>query len=193
VEVHLEDRASWRAWLAEHHADHTEVWLVSWKKPTGTPSIPYADAVEEALCFGWVDGIPGTIDADRAKRRFARRKPGSAWTAVNRERVERLQQDGLMAAAGMAAVEGARADGSWDAHDAVEAMAHPADLAAALARRPGAATTFNGLAPYLRRDILEWIGAAKRPDTRVRRIEQTADAAALGQVVRHSRPTRTSM
>ncbi|HEY2984457.1 MAG TPA: YdeI/OmpD-associated family protein [Jatrophihabitantaceae bacterium] len=191
-EVHLDNRAAWRNWLSRHHADRAEIWLVSWKTGTGKPSIPYAAAVEEAICFGWIDGAVGTVDDDRSKRRFAHRLPGSAWSAANRERAERLASAGFMARAGLEAVARAKADGSWTALDEVEAMTLPDDLAAALDAKPGARATFDSFAPYLRRDILTWIAAAKQRDTRARRMDKTAREAADGRVVPHTRASRTA-
>src|SRR5690348_9043871 len=160
TEVHFTERAGWRAWLAANHAEATEVWLLSWKKATGRPSISYADAVEEARCFGWVDGRPDPVDADRSKRRFGRRLAGSAWSATKRQQAERMIEAGLMTPAGQAAIDQAKADGSRNALDEVEATTLPDDLAAAFAVHPGSQAAFEAYPNYLRRDILEWIAAA---------------------------------
>jgi uncharacterized protein YdeI (YjbR/CyaY-like superfamily) len=191
-EIHPLDRAGWRSWLEQHHTVWREVWLVSWKRSTGRPSIPYGETVEEALCFGWVDGIPAPIDDQRTKRRFAVRKPGSPWTAANRERVERMLKLGLMRPAGLAAVERAKRDGSWTAHDQIETIEIPDDLAAALDQLPDARRTFDSFPPSVRRDILEWIGQAAKPETLVRRITSTAASASGGEIVKHSRASRTT-
>jgi uncharacterized protein YdeI (YjbR/CyaY-like superfamily) len=190
-EIHPIDRVAWREWLERHHADQSEVWLVSWKKATGRPSIPYGEMVEEALCFGWVDGIPAPVDEQRTKRRFAVRKPGSPWTAANRDRVERMVRLRMMRPAGLAAVERAKTDGSWTARDRIQAIETPADLMAALDELPDARQSFDRFPPSIRRDILEWIEQAARPETRARRIANTAASASSGAIVKHSRASRT--
>jgi uncharacterized protein YdeI (YjbR/CyaY-like superfamily) len=170
-------RAEWRAWLAEHHARPGGVWLVSHKKAAGGPHVTYDEAVEEALCFGWVDSKPAKLDAARTMLWFAPRKTGSRWAATNKARVGRLLAAGLMAPAGLAKVEAAKADGTWDALDAVEALEVPADLAAALAGYPHAAANFAAFPKSARRGILEWVVAAKRPETRAKRVAETARLA----------------
>lgn len=176
--VHPKTRAEWRAWLQKHHAREEGVWLVTFKKATGQPRVEYDEAVEEALCFGWVDSKPAKLDAERSMLWFAPRKAGSNWSKSNKERVGRLTEAGLMAAAGLAKVEAAKKDGSWSALDAVEALVVPADLAAALAALPPAATYFDAFPRSVKRAILEWIGNAKKPETRAKRIEETARLAA---------------
>ena len=130
--THPTTRASWRAWLAAHHEEPDGVWLISWKKATGKPAVPYADSVEEALCVGWVDSKPSSLDAERGMLWFSPRKPGSGWSRPNKERVERMLAVGLMTRAGLAVVEAAKADGSWSKLDAVEDLVEPDDLASAL-------------------------------------------------------------
>jgi uncharacterized protein YdeI (YjbR/CyaY-like superfamily) len=179
--VHPESRAAWRAWLKKHHAAEAGVWLISWKKGSGRSPLPYDDAVEEALCFGWVDSRPRKLDEQRTMLWFAPRKPGSGWSAPNKARVERAEAAGLMAPAGRAKVEAAKADGSWSLLDAVEALQVPADLAAALQARPPAQELFALFPRSVKRGILEWIVQAKTEATRAKRIEETARLAALGE------------
>ncbi len=167
-----------RAWLEENHAREEGVWLVFWKKGTGRERVEYDEAVEEALCFGWVDSKPGTLDGERSMLYFSPRKAGSGWAATNKERVGRLIASGLMAPAGLAKIEAAKQDGSWSKLDAVEALEIPPDLAAALAGLPDAARHFDAFPRSVRRGILEWIAGAKRPDTRARRVDETARLAA---------------
>ena len=111
--VHPETRAEWRRWLAANHTSAPGVWLVSWKKPTGKPAVGYGAAVEEALCFGWIDSLAKTVDEERSRQLFTPRRPKSSWSASNVERVERLLAAGLMEPAGLAAVEDAKARGAW--------------------------------------------------------------------------------
>ena len=178
--VHPEDRAAWRAWLEANHATATGVWLVGWRRGHG-PRIEYVDAVEEALCFGWIDSQGGNIDERRSRQYYAPRKPTSGWAATNKARVERLIADGRMAPAGLAAIERAKANGSWTLLDAVEQGIVPDDLAAALAGHPPAAANFEAFPKSARRAMLEWVAQAKRPETRSQRIGRIAEGAAMNE------------
>jgi uncharacterized protein YdeI (YjbR/CyaY-like superfamily) len=179
--VYAPDRAAWRAWLAQHHATKSGVWLVYYKQHSGKTRLPYAEAVEEALCFGWIDSRPNKIDDERYMQLFTPRKAGSAWSKINKERVARLVEDGLMTPAGLAKIEAARRDGSWEHLDAVEALEMPADLESALAVHPEARRYFEAFAPSTRRGLLYWVTSAKRPETRARRIEETVRLAGEGK------------
>jgi uncharacterized protein YdeI (YjbR/CyaY-like superfamily) len=179
--VHAEDRATWRAWLEANHAIATGVFLVSWKRGFG-PSVPYEESVEEALCFGWIDSAGGTIDDRRSKLYFAPRKPRSGWAATNKARVERLTAAGLMAPAGLEAIERAKENGSWTLLDDVEQGIVPDDLAAALgAASPDAASNFEAYPKSVRRQFLERIAQARKPETRSARIEEAAKLAARNE------------
>ena len=178
--VHPEDRAAWRAWLEANHASATGVWLVGWRKGHG-PRVEYEDAVEEALCFGWIDSQGGNLDERRSRQYFAPRKPTSGWAATNKARVERLIADGRMAPAGLAAIERAKANGSWTLLDDVERGIVPEDLAAALALHEPAAANFEAFPKSARRTLLEWVAQAKRPETRAARVREIAERAALGE------------
>jgi uncharacterized protein YdeI (YjbR/CyaY-like superfamily) len=173
--VRPRDRAAWRAWLAKHHATTTDVTVEFAKKSAPKPTVTYADAVEEALCFGWIDGLKKRIDEHYYSHRFTPRKPGSIWSASNHERVARLVAAGLMHASGIAVIEAAKADGSWTAHvDAERANVMPAELVSAL--KPVALLrAFEALAPGRQRELRRWIEAAKRPETRVRRIAEIVE------------------
>jgi len=175
--VEPDSRAAWRAWLGAHHTETDHVWLVTRKKAAGGPALTYGEAVEEALCVGWVDSVPRTLDAERSMLYFARRKPRSGWSSPNKERVARLEATGLMRPAGQAAVEAAKATGSWTLLDDVEALVVPDDLAAALDGRDGARAHWDAFPPSARRGILEWIVQARRPETRARRVAETAEKA----------------
>ena len=182
--VHADDRATWRAWLAANHATTRGAWLVTWRPRSGRVSLDYEAAVEEALCFGWIDGTSGRLDDERGKLYFAPRKPRSVWAASNRARVERLLTAGRMTAAGLAAVERAKADGSWSVLDGPERLEVPTDLAAALAARPPATANFAAFPPSARMQLLGWVAVARRPQTRAARIERIADSAARNERVR---------
>lgn len=175
--VHPATRDEWRAWLAQNHTRAEGVWFVSYKKASGKPRVTYEDAVEEALCFGWIDSKGGTVDDERTMLWMAPRKPGSGWSRPNKVRLERLIADGRMAPPGLAKLEAARQDGSWTMLDAVEAMEVPDDLEQALASYPDAARHFHAFPPSARKMILQWITLAKRPETRAARIAETARLA----------------
>ena len=180
-DVHPETRAAWRSWLAENHATSRGVWLVSWKKHTGKPAVGYDAAVEEAICFGWVDSLPRKLDADRSKLLFTPRKPASGWSRPNKERVARMEQAGQIEPAGRAVIDAAKRDGSWSKLDAVEDLEVPADLAAAFEQMPPAADHWEAFPRSVKRGILEWIAQAKRPATRDNRVRETAERAARNE------------
>lgn len=178
--VQVEDRAAWRAWLEANHASATGAWLVSWRKGHGA-RVEYEEAVEEALCFGWIDGQTGNIDERRSRQYFAPRKPQSGWAATNKARVERLVAEGRMTPAGLAAIQRAKDNGSWTLLDDVEAGVIPDDLAASLAARPPAAANFDAFPKSARHALLAWAAMAKRPETRARRIAEIAARAQVGE------------
>lgn len=177
-------RREWRAWLEANHADSPGVWLAVGKKGNPVTALTYQAAVEEAVCFGWIDSVVNRLDEARFKQLMTPRRPGSVWAPSNKERVARLAERGLMAPAGLAAVAAAKADGSWTILDEVETLAAPADLAAALADNPDAEHGFAALPPSTRKQLLYWIASAKRPVTRERRIAEIAAAAAENRPVR---------
>lgn len=170
-------RDDWRTWLIENHTQAPHVWLITYKVATGKPTLTYDEAVEEALCFGWIDSLPRKLDAERKMLYFAPRKPGSGWSRPNKERVERMIATGSMTAAGLAKIEAAKADGSWTALDEIENLVIPEDLAAALAENPPAADYWEAFPRSVKRGILEWIATAKRATTRSQRIAETARLA----------------
>ena len=178
--VEVPDRASWRRWLAKRHEQREAVWLVFHKKSSSGMGPSYEEAVEEALCFGWIDSTVNRLDEHRNLQLFAPRKPRSTWSRSNKERVARLEREGLLAPAGVAAIELAKQNGSWTALDAVERLEEPAELAAALDAEPAARESWNGFSPSSRKAILWWVVSAKRPETRAKRVEQTVRMAAKG-------------
>jgi uncharacterized protein YdeI (YjbR/CyaY-like superfamily) len=186
--VHPASRAEWRAWLAAHHATSPGVWVVQWRTATGRPRVPYGDLVEEALCFGWIDGRAGRLDAERSMLMVTPRRPTSAWARSNKERVERLVAEGRMTDAGLRAVEIAKANGSWAMLDDVDALLVPDDLRAALAGNRQAQRHFDAFPPSAKKAILHWVKSAKRSETRQRRIAETVRLAADG--LRAPRPAK---
>jgi uncharacterized protein YdeI (YjbR/CyaY-like superfamily) len=173
--------AEWRDWLAANHTRATGVWLVTWRAGSGGPKIGYEESVEQALCFGWVDSLGRTLDAERTMLWFAPRKARSGWARTNKQRIERLTAAGLMAPAGLAVVEAAKADGSWTLLDGVEDLIVPDDLAAAFAAAPPAREHWEAFPRSVRRGILEWIVQARRPETRARRVAETAEKASRNE------------
>lgn len=170
-ELLLPDAAAWRAWLTEHHSRPTGVWLVLHKKGGDVTSLTYVQAVEEALCFGWIDGQARRRDEHSSFQRMTPRRARSVWSAVNVERVERLEREGRMHDAGRAQVEAARADGRWAAAYRGPATAQvPDDLAAALDAVPAARAWFDVLTSANRFSVITRVEMAKRPETRARRI-----------------------
>lgn len=170
----------WRRWLARNHARTESVWLVYARKGNAG-GVGLVDACIEALCFGWVDSLPRKLDASRSMILMSPRKPGSAWSALNKKRVAQAETEGRMAPPGRAKIDAAKKGGSWTKLDAVEALAIPPDLAAAFARHRGAAEKFDAFPRSAKRGILEWVGAAKKPETRAARIAATAAGAAKSE------------
>jgi len=181
--IQPDDRATWRAWLEANHETARGVWLVTWRPRSGRVGLGYEAAIEEALCFGWVDSTSGHVDDERAKLYFAPRRPRSVWAASNKARVERLIDEGRMTPAGRAVIERAKANGSWEILDAAERLDVPGDLQAALEARPPAAARFAAFPPSVRKTLLGWIALARRPETRAARIARIAEAAARNERV----------
>ena len=163
--------------MSEHHTTSENVWLIRYKKGAGKSTFSYDDAVEEALCFGWIDSLPRKLDEERSMLYFARRKPGSGWSRLNKQRVEKLLAEGAIAEAGLAMIDEAKADGSWTKLDDIENLVIPDDLASAFAAHPPAAGYFDAFPRSVKRGILEWISNAKREGTRKKRIDETAQLA----------------
>jgi uncharacterized protein YdeI (YjbR/CyaY-like superfamily) len=156
------------------------VWLVLWKKSSGKRVLTLDNAIDEALCFGWIDSKSQPVDDERYEVYFSVRKPGGTWSKVNKDKIERLIHSERMAASGLAAIERAKADGSWTILDGPEAGIVPADLADALAEGD-ARPAFDALTDRRRKNTLAWIELAKRPETRARRIARTVEAALDGR------------
>ncbi len=179
--VEVPHRAAWRDWLLANHGVSSGIWLAVGKKGHSVTSLTYEEAVEEALCFGWIDSTVNRLDEHRFKQLFTPRKPGSTWSRSNKSRVERLIEAGRMTPAGLASIDRAKVDGSWSFLDEVEELVVPPDLAAALAKAPGARDAFHVLPDSARKQLLYWIASAKRPETRGKRIAEAVRAAAEGR------------
>jgi len=182
-ELLVADEAAWRRWLDGNHASSTGVRLVLAKKGGTAPTtLNYDEALEHALAYGWIDGQSGRRDETTWRVRFTPRRPRSQWSKRNVGIIERLIADGRMHPAGLAEVERAKADGRWAAaYDGAASIEVPDDLAAALASNPEAAAMFERLSGQNRFAVLYRVTAAKRPDTRQRRIEQFVEMLARGE------------
>ena len=177
-------RADWRAWLRSHHRSAVGIRLLLDKKASGTRRLSVEEAVEEGLCFGWIDSTLHPTSDDRFVLDFTPRRPGSTWSRANRERVRSLTERGLMTDAGLLAGERAHRDGSWTALDEIDALLVPEDLAAAFASEPDAKDNFDRFTVSTRRATLWWIKSAKRHGTRATRIAETVRLAADNKTVR---------
>ncbi len=176
--LHFVNRDDWRLWLEENHAAQKEIWLVFYKKHTGKPSLSYDDAVEEALCFGWIDGIMKRIDDEKHAIRYSPRKNNSVWSKSNKKRVERMIKQGRMIEAGLAKVRTAKQSGEWQNATIREDLIEiPDDLIKALAANDSARKNFDHLAPSYKKQFIYWIMDAKREETHRKRIEETVRLA----------------
>jgi uncharacterized protein YdeI (YjbR/CyaY-like superfamily) len=181
---HPATREAWRAWLEAHQDDTPGVWVASWRSSAGRETVSYDQLVEEALCVGWVDSTVNILDDERSLQLVTPRKPRSTWARSNKERVARLEAEGRMGPRGRRAVEQARANGSWNLLDAVEAMVEPDDLAAALDEVGPARQAWDGFPPSARKQMLFWVVSAAKDDTRRRRVDTIVEKAARGERAR---------
>lgn len=177
-QVQVHSRAEWRAWLKKHHKRDVGIWLVFYKKSVPDKYVGWDVIVEEALCFGWIDSTARPLDTERRMLHLCPRKPKSVWSKVNKERVEQLIAKKRMAPAGLAKIELAKANGSWTALDAIDALEIPADLRKALAKNKAAQKHFDAFPPSAKKIILYWVTGAKAEETRKRRIATTVSMAA---------------
>lgn len=189
--THPRTRKVWRQWLEKNHTSSPGIWMIYYKKETGKRRFGYDEAVEEALCFGWIDSLPRKLDAERSMLKFTPRKPKSVWSRLNKTRIEKLVKNGLMTPAGMAKIEQAKKDGSWDtltpSDTHTDGNSMPADLLKAFSKNlPGgqgkkALENFKAFSPSYRKQFLSWIDSAKRPETKAQRICQTVLMAAANK------------
>ena len=180
-QVQLHSRAELRAWLRKNHTRTEGIWLVTYKKIVPEHYVDYTSMVEEVLCFGWIDSTARGLDNERSMQYICPRKPGSIWSKVNKERIERLEANGAMTKAGRAKIEAAKKDGSWTALDAVEALIVPTDLRRALAANKNAKKHYEAFPPGVRKQILWSIHSAKTTPTRERRIRTAVEMAAKNE------------
>jgi uncharacterized protein YdeI (YjbR/CyaY-like superfamily) len=183
-ELRVDDAAEWRCWLEANHATHDGVWLVLHKLDGDVTTLTYDQALDEALCFGWIDGQKKSRDAASFRQRFTRRRSKSVWSARNVSHIARLTEAGLMQPGGLAAVEAAKADGRWDKAYAGQASCEvPADLMQALAANPAASTMFDRLTATNRYAVIYRINKVKREETRARKIVEFVEMLARGETL----------
>lgn len=184
-EIEPRSRADWRGWLQENYHQKESVWVVIYKKSSGKTNLDAADVAEEALCFGWIDSVPNKIDATKFKLLVSPRKPTSAWSALNKQRVKKLISAQLMTPVGMKKIELAKRNGAWRKLETSDRLEMPAELASGLKKNTQAGAFFNSIAPSSKRAILEWINMAKTAETRGRRISETIRLASMGIRANH--------
>lgn len=163
-------RQEWREWLQDNHDKKKSVWLIYYKKKSNIPTVLYSEAVDEALCFGWIDSKSKPVDEYTFMQFFSRRKNNSVWSKVNKEKIERLTKEGLMTKAGYEIIEKAKQNDSWTILDEAEALIIPDDLGKAFQKRNNAKEYFLSLSRSDKRNILQWLVLAKRKETREKRI-----------------------
>jgi uncharacterized protein YdeI (YjbR/CyaY-like superfamily) len=176
-------RTAWKKWLEKNHLSKQSVWLVFHTQSSGKPSLTWSDAVDIALCFGWIDSKKIKMDATTSHQFFSRRKAQSTWSKINKDKVQQLIENGLMTPTGYASIEIAKQNGSWTLLDEVEKLIIPPDLEDAFGKHRGSKDYFLGLSRSIKKMMLAWIVMAKRPETRQNRISEIAVLA--GQ---HKRP-----
>lgn len=181
IEFYARDQKAWRKWLEKHHGKQPYVWLILYNKDSGTPSVTYAEAVEEALCFGWIDSKPNKRDTGSRFQFFSPRKPKSGWSALNKTRIKRLVEEGKMTPAGMAKIELAKQNGSWTALDAIEALEMPLALQKAFSKNKMARKNFEAFPASAKKGIYHWVQSAKTDATRDKRVQETVSKAAEGK------------
>lgn len=176
-QIFIESRDDLRRWLVANNGQKDSIWLVTYKKAVGARHVAYYDIVDEALCFGWIDSLPRKLDDERTMLLLSPRRPGSAWSKINKDNVARLITQGLMTDAGLAKVRQAQEDGSWDILSDVDAWHLPTDLAEAFAANKRARAYYDRFPPSSKRGILEWILSAKSAEIRAKRIAETVRLA----------------
>lgn len=181
--VRVGSRAEWRAWLERNHDSSPSIQLAIVKKGSKKRGVTYEEAVQEAICFGWIDSRANVLDEDHFKVLMSPRKPGSIWSKSNKERVRKMIEEGLMTSAGLRKIKAAKKDGSWGILDEVEEMRVPEDLERALSRDPLAMENFEKFNSSYRKQALYWVLSAKRPETRAKRVEELARMAAENKKV----------
>ncbi|WP_196888827.1 YdeI/OmpD-associated family protein [Aureivirga sp. CE67] len=168
------NRQEWRKWLEKHHNEKDGIWLIIYKQSSKNPNLTWSEAVDESLCFGWIDSVKKSIDSEKYRQYFTKRKPKSTWSKINKEKIQKLSQEGLMTKSGLDIVEIAKKNGSWSILDSVENLEIPKDLEQEFEQHSGAKVYFLSLSKSVRKMMLYWIVSAKRTETRKKRIQEIA-------------------
>jgi uncharacterized protein YdeI (YjbR/CyaY-like superfamily) len=174
---HPKSRQEWREWLQNNYDKKTSVWLIYNKKKSNIPTVSYGEAVDEALCFGWIDSTAKPLDEEKYMQFFSKRKAKSVWSKINKDKIDRLTKEGLITKAGFESVETAKQNGSWTILDDAEALIIPVDLEIAFQKRQNASNYFFNLSRSDKRNILQWLRLAKREETRQKRIAEIVELA----------------
>ncbi len=172
----------WRKWLEQNGDSKDSVWLIIHKKASPNPNLTWSQAVDHALCFGWIDSVRKTIDAEKFKQYFCKRKPKSTWSKVNKEKVEKLMEAGLMKKEGLNAISLAKENGSWQILDSIDALTVPIELEKAFKDCPEAESFYSALSHSKKRSILYWVVSAKRIETKEKRIQEFLESALAGKL-----------
>ncbi|MFK7971078.1 MAG: YdeI family protein [Bacteroidia bacterium] len=174
-----DDKQDWRKWLESNHKEKDAVWLIFYRKKSPHYNLSWSESVDEALCFGWIDSVKKTIDNERYRQYFSKRKAKSNWSKINKEKVDTLVEQGLMQEAGFRSIEIAKDNGSWTLLDDVEALVIPEDLKAAFENHKGSMEYFESLSKSAKKILLYWVISAKRKETRQKRILEVAENASM--------------
>lgn len=178
-------RKAWRQWLQKNHLKKKSVGLIYYKKGSKKQNLTWSDAVDEALCFGWIDSTRRPIDHEKFIQSFSPRKSKSTWSKINKDKVARLIEEGLMTDAGFKSIEVAKKNGSWNILDSVEDLHIPPDLSNAFKQHAGSRTYFLSLSRSVKKQLLHWLVTAKREETRSKRIREIVEQAAQGKKPKH--------
>ena len=172
--LYLPTREKWSDWLSKNHDKETELWLVFYRKEIGKPTIDYESAVEEALCYGWIDGLIKKLDDETYARRFTPRKDKSRWSETNKKRAAKIIKEGRITKFGLSKIEAAKKSGQWEVEDRPQIPQEiPPELMKAFETHPHAKKIFDGLSPSDRKEYIGWIYSAKRPDTKAKRVNES--------------------
>ena len=184
-EICPKNKKDWRKWLEVNHKSEDAVWLIFYKKKSPNHNLTWSESVDEALCFGWVDSLKKTIDAESYKQYFSKRKPKSNWSKINKEKVQSLIEKGLMKEEGYKSIEIAKENGYWSVLDDVEDLVIPDDLLEAFSNFKGSKEFFDGLSNSMKKGFLYWVVSAKRESTRRKRILEIVENASKNRKPKH--------
>lgn len=176
-----QDLNAWRDWLTNNHLTQTSVWVIFYKKNTSGTYISWGDAVDQAICFGWIDSTRKSVDSERFAQLYTKRKEKSAWSKVNKDKVERLDSLGLLSEAGRASIEIAKLNGAWNAADAIENLTIPKELEVVFLQDKVLQEKFESYSKSTKKYILQWLNAAKRPETKLKRMSLIVETLKSGQ------------